>query len=306
MKWATSWILAWGLVLTTYAQGPASKSTMIVIDHASICGSDLQTLQQSFSDVGLAADYGGPHSNGVTHMAQLGFDDGSYLELIAPLKPGAVEGSNWAKLIAGDAGPCAWAVGSGDIGPEMERLKKLGIGVQQPQLGSRKRPDGMAIEWTTVTVGPGTPGSTLPFVIEDRTPRPWRMQPSASVSGSGFLGVEEVVLGVNDLDAAIAMFRRAYGWEAPLIESHSEFEAKLAYFPGAPVMLAAPLGTHSWVADRIQKFGELPVAFLLGTRDFAPTAKRFHLASGKNWFGQKIGWFDANKLHGVRLGVLGP
>jgi hypothetical protein len=293
-------------ISTAFAQAPASKSsTMILIDHASICGSDLQALQQALTDVGLKPDYGGPHSNGVTHMALLGFDDGSYIELIAPQKAGAVEGSNWAKFMAGDVGPCAWAVATGDIQPEVQRLRKLGIAVTEPQPGSRKRPDGMSIEWNTANVGPGTPGSTLPFIIEDRTPRAWRVQPSASVSGSLLLGVEVVVIGVNNLDASIAQFRRAYGWEAPLIESHGDFDAKLAYFPGAPVMLASPLGTHSWLTDRLERFGEAPVALLLGTRDLNAAAKRYHLSGGKSWFGQKVAWFDATKLHGVRLGVLG-
>jgi len=285
------WLLAFGLIAMAAGQEP-SKSTMIVIDHASICGPDLH--------------YGGPHGNGVTHMALLGFDDGSYLELIAPQKAGVVEGSNWAKFMTGDAGPCAWAVATGDIDAEVDRLKKQGIQVDAPQPGSRKRPDGMAIEWSTASLGSGTPGSVLPFLIEDRTPRAWRVEPSQSATGSGLTGVGTVMIAVNNLDASIALFRRAYGWEQPLIETHGDFEAKVAYFPGAPVMLATPAGAHSWLSDRLEKFGEAPVAFLLNTRDFNTAAKRYHLSGSKNWFGQRMGWFDASKLHGVRLGVLGP
>src|SRR5262249_30450051 len=65
---------------------------------------------RAFAEVGLKTDYGGPPANGVIHMALLGFEDGSYLELIAPQKPGAVEGSDWAKFMAANAGACAWAV----------------------------------------------------------------------------------------------------------------------------------------------------------------------------------------------------
>ena len=61
----------------------------IKVDHASVCGSNLSTLQDAFASVGLAADFGGPHAHGGTQMALLGFDDGSYLELIAPQKAGA-------------------------------------------------------------------------------------------------------------------------------------------------------------------------------------------------------------------------
>src|ERR1035441_2069464 len=66
---------------------------------------------------------------------------------------------------------------------------------------------------------------------------PRRAQTSASVQGAPVSGVESVVLGVNNLDASIALFRKAYGWAAPLIETQKDF-GKLAYFPGAPVITA--------------------------------------------------------------------
>lgn len=287
------------------AMTEGQKTVVLVPDHASVCGSDLQTMQQAFADVDLKPDYGGPHANGITHMAALGFDDGSYLELIAPQKPGAVEGTPWSKFMAADAGPCAWAVFTPDIKLEAERLKGLGIPASAPEPGSRKRPDGMSIEWTIANIGSGTPGSGLPFLIEDRTPHEWRVQTSASVKDSGLRGVDKVVLAVRDLNASIAMFRRVYGWSEPLIEDHRDFEAKLADFPGEPVMLATPLGGRSWLVDRLQKLGESPVAYLLWTKDFTTVAKRYRLSGSKPWFGQRLGWFDEKKLHGVKLGVLG-
>ena len=57
----------------------------------------------------MTPDLGGPHGNGVTQMALVGFDDQSYLELIAPVKSGVTEGSDWARFMSGDAGACAWA-----------------------------------------------------------------------------------------------------------------------------------------------------------------------------------------------------
>jgi hypothetical protein len=85
------------------------------------------------------------------------------------------------------------------------------------------------------------------------------------------------------------------------METQKEF-GKTAYFPGQPVILASGGG---WVSDHVNKFGESPVAYLLGTRDFAGAMKKYRLSGGKLWFGQKIGWFDAGKLKGVRLGVIG-
>jgi hypothetical protein len=290
-------------VVSAMICSPAAAQTVLDLDHVSVCGPNLDALRQAFSDVGLTPDFGGPHANGVTQMALIGFDDQSYIELISPVQAGATAGSPWGNLMTGDAGPCAWAVGTNVLLQEVDRLKKAGSPVTEPQRGSRKRPDGMSVEWMTADVGNGTPGSVLPFIIEDQTPRAWRVGTSPSVKGAPLIGLESVVLGVNNLDAAIALFRKAYGWSEPLIENQKEF-GKLAYFPGEPVILADPSG-GGWVADRISKFGEGPVAYLLATKDFAAASKKYKLSGGKPWFAQKIGWFDQAKLKGVHLGVIG-
>jgi hypothetical protein len=280
-----------------------SKSVVLELDHVSICGSNLDALRQDFTDVGLTPDLGGPHGNGITQMASIGFDDGTYIELIAPIKSGVTAGSDWSKFMSEDAVTCAWAVGTNVLLQEVDRLKKAGVAIKGPDSGSRKRPDGMSIEWKTADVGNGTPGSTLPFVIEDETPRAWRVQISASVQGSPLTGVENVVLGVNNLDAAIALFKKTYGWSDPLLETQKDI-GKMAYFPGEPVILAAPAG-GGWLADRLAKYGESPVAYLLAARDFAGAVKKYKLSGNKSWFGQKVVWFDAGKIKGVRLGVIG-
>ncbi len=276
---------------------------VLELDHVSICGPDLDALRQAFADASMTPDFGGPHGNGVTQMALIGFDDQSYIELIAPVKPGVTEGSDWARFMTGDAGSCAWAAGTNVLLQNVDRLKKAGIAVSEPKRGSRKRPDGMSLEWITAQAGPGSPGSMLPFMIEDQTPRAWRVQTSQSVKDAPVYGVENVIIGVNNLDSAIALFRKAYGWSEPLTETQKDF-GKLAYFPGEPVILAAPSG-GGWLADRLGRFGESPVAFLLGTRDFTAAAKKYKLNNAKTWFGQKVSWFDPAKLKGARLGVIG-
>src|SRR5580698_61053 len=224
------------MLLSMLATAQPAKDVVLELDHASICGSNLETMRQAFTDVGLTPDFGGPHGNGVTQMAAVGFDDGTYIELIAPVKPGVTAGSEWAKFMGEDAVTCAWAVGTNVLLQEVERLKKAGIAVTAPEHGSRKRPDGMSVEWTTAGVGSGTRGSVLPFAIEDQTPRAWRVQTSAAVQGAPVAGVENVVIGVSNLDASIALFRKAYGWTEPIMESQKDW-GKMAYFPGEPVIL---------------------------------------------------------------------
>jgi hypothetical protein len=289
------------VLMAQSAMAQESKAVVLELDHVSVCGSNLDTLRQAFTDVGLTPDIGGPHGNGVTQMALIGFDDGTYIELIAPIKPGVTAGSGWAKFMTEDAVTCAWAVTSNVLLQEVDRLKKAGLPVTAPTAGSRKRPDGMSVEWKTADVGSGTPGSVLPFIIEDETPRAWRVQTSASVEGAPVSGVANVVVGVSDLNASIALFRKAYGWSDPVIEKEKDF-GKMAYFPGEPVILASGGG---WLAERIAKYGESPVAYLLAARDFGAAAKKYRLTGEKTWFGQKVAWFDEKKLKGVRLGVIG-
>jgi hypothetical protein len=291
------------MMMVQSAMTQENKAVMLELDHVSICGSSLDMLRQAFTDVGLTPDVGGPHGNGITQMALVGFDDGTYLELIAPIKPGVTAGSDWAKFMSEDAVTCAWAVTSNVLLQEVDRLKKAGIPATAPAAGSRKRPDGMSVEWKTAAVGSGTPGSVLPFIIEDETPRAWRVQASASVAGAPVSGVGSVVVGVNNLDASIALFRKAYGWSDPVIQKEKDF-GKLAYFPGEPVILAAANG-GGWLAEHIAKYGESPVAYLLTTQDFAAATKKYKLSGNRTWFEQKVAWFDAGKLKGVRLGVIG-
>jgi hypothetical protein len=301
----TVFLLGLELMAVWVGHEPLAVALPLKVDHASVCGSELEPLQQAFAAMGLRTDYGGPHANGVTHMALLGFEDGSYLELIAPQNPGAVEGSDWAKFLAANAGACAWAVAVDDIHSEAATLKRSGIEVEGPFPGSRRRPDGILLQWETAQVGGGTPGATLPFLIQDKTPRRLRMQPSASIKGSGLNGIAIVVLGVRDLDAGAKLFRRAYGWPAPVIEEHREFGARMAYFAGTPVLLAAPLNTSSWLAERLEQVGESPVAFVLSTSSFDSVVRRFKLSQETTWFKQRVAWFNSKQLRGVRLGAIG-
>jgi len=41
------------------------------------------------------------------------------------------------------------------------------------------------------------------------------------------------------------------------------------------------------VAERVAKYGECPVAYLLATHDFAAASKKYKLSGGKTWFGRR-------------------
>jgi len=284
----------------------------LTIDHVTLAWSQLEPLDRALAAIGLRADYGGKHANRSTHMDVLGFDDGSYVEVIAPFEPGTPMA--WGPHMRGDAGPCAWAVSiaSADgLAAETTRISTLGIPVRGPMPSGRTRPDGQRIEWEFAFVGEGEPGATLPFLIADRTPRELRVRPSASVSGSELTGVAVVVVGVPDLSRGEDRFRGVYGWSGAVRWDEREFGAVLSHVPGTPVVLATPAtasadatGGENWLAQRIARFGPAPCAYLIGTRDIDASRARLPLVEGGSWFGREVAWIDPARVLGLRLGVI--
>ena len=246
----------------------------------------------------------GPHSNNATQMALASFPDGSYLELIALQdKPDAqsVAAHYWSKQIRGDAGPAAWAVRASDAGAEIERLRAAGIAVRLAR-SRRERPDGTRLEWEAAPVGREPSGTFFPFLIHDFTPREARVFPKGQPATQDFSGVKWVVIAVGNLKASVARFRQAYALAAPVEQEDASFGARLAWFAGTPVVLAEPSDAGSWVAQRIERFGEGPCAFVLGARqDGRRRSGAYQAASSSRWFGARISWFNSVKL-GWHLG----
>ena len=275
------------------------------IDHVTVAGADLDTMRAAFAGVGLASDYGGPHASGGTHMALIGFDDGSYIELIAARERGQASGM-WAAQIAGDGGPCAWAARAEHMATETARLGALGVAVRGPVAMRRTKPDGAVLEWELAYLGNEAAGATLPFLIQDQTPRAWRVAPSASVAGGPLRGVGQVILGVMDSEPVAELFGHVYGWPAPERRDDARLGATLAAFPGAPVTLAVPLAgaAGDWLRTRLARFGPAPCAYLLATSDLAAVARAAPLETAGDWFGRAVAWYPAERLRSTRLGVL--
>ncbi len=279
-------------------------ATELTVDHVTVAGTDLKQMQARLAAVGIATEYGGPHSNGGTQMALASFPDGSYLELIAPqTNPDqkALKAHYWSKQILADAGPTAWAVRAADVAAEVGRLRAAGITVSSPSRSGRKRPDGFALEWETAQIGEEPNGTFFPFLIRDFTPREARAFPKGQPTAKDLTGVKLVVIAVRDLKASIARYRQAFGLPPAVEQEDPSFGARLASFAGTPVILATPnqgpSRGPSWLAQRIERFGEGPCAFVLGSQ---PGGIRGG-ASKTHWFGGAISWVDAEKL-GWHLG----
>jgi catechol 2,3-dioxygenase-like lactoylglutathione lyase family enzyme len=270
------------------------------IDHVTVAGSDIRKLQAGLAAIGIASVYGGAHINNTTEMALAPLPDGAYLELMALRRnadPRLAGQHVWARFLKGDAGPCAWALREKDLPAEVRRLKAAGIQVSEPVASGRERPDGVRLDWETSDIGGGVRGAFFPFLIHDLTSRDLRAFPQGKPAGGDFRGISRVVIAVRDLDAAIARYRRAYALPEPVRQTDPAFGAHLASFAGAPVVLAQPLDSDSWLYLRLDRFGESPCAFVLA----AVRPERYQALSRTSWFGAEISWFDAEKL-GWRLG----
>ena len=232
------------------------------IDHVTVAGRDLDRLTEAFSAAGLPVAYGGRHSNGVTHMAIVGFRDGSYVELISTIDDDATS-PWWDSAIRKNGGPCAWAVGVDDIAATTATLRDRGVTVEGPAAFQRERDDGTLVEWDLTYLEEGDPGARLPFLIEDRTPRERRVQPTGDLASSPVRGVDTVVIGVPDLDDAVEAFATAFDADAPTRSACDDLDAAVASLPERPVALARPRG-DGWLAERAERFGALPAAYLLG------------------------------------------
>jgi hypothetical protein len=282
------------LLMTTTLLCRHASGAELKIDHVTVAGTDLKTMQTRLAAVGIPSEYGGPHSNHATQMALVSFQDGSYLELIALQENAyerAVAAHEWSKQLRANAGPTSWAV-QADVAKEVERLRAAGIPVSAPVRNGRKRPDGTQLDWETARVGDEPNGTFFPFLIRDYTPRSARVLPSGKPTNTQYAGVTRVVILVRDLHAAESRYQRAYGLSFDERDDN-ELGVRLAWSGTAPVVLAGPLNKplagRSWYVERMAEFGEGPGAYVLG-RSSAPSSRL------------TIAWLDHGKL-GWRLGV---
>jgi hypothetical protein len=226
------------------------------VDHVTFAGRDLKAMRAEFAAAGIRTEYGGKHTNGLTEMALASFADGSYLELIAAQDPRAGAPSHyWGKFIDENAGPCAWAIGVEDLDNSASRLHST------VNASGRNRPDGVALKWRSASIGPEAQGTFFPFMIHDETDRALRAYPSGKPTMPEWRGIAQVYIAVRNLDKAIGRYQDAFQLTAPRKSFDKAFGGETARFEGTPVVLVT---AHTgWVAERLEKFGEAPCAFLI-------------------------------------------
>jgi len=195
-------------------------------------------------------------------MALASFADGSYLELIAAQDPQkGAPGHYWQKFIDENAGPCAWAIGVTDLDAEAARLHA------KVTASGRARPDGVSLKWRSASIGPEAQGTFFPFMIRDETERALRAYPSGKPTMPEWRGVAEVYIAVRNLDDAVKRYREAFELSEPRRSVEKTLGGQTARFAGTPVVLIS--ASKGWIAERIEKFGEAPCAFVIGKAENA-------------------------------------
>ena len=122
----------------------------LTLDHVVILVGGLEQAIADYSALGFTVQRGGTHADGATHNALVGFADGSYLELIAFLRP-APEHRWWRHAQRGHEGFIDFALLPASVGAVIEAARSRGLAYEGPHEGGRVRLDGQRLVWQTGT-----------------------------------------------------------------------------------------------------------------------------------------------------------
>lgn len=176
-------------------------------DHLVIRVHDLKQTIADFTELGFTVQRGGTHADGSTHNALIGFDDGSYIELIAFLKE-AREHRWWDAGQRVGEGFVDFALLPESVAHSVEAAYARGLYYEGPIPGGRVRPDGTRLEWQI-----GRPSTRdLPFLCGDLTPRFLRVaEGEVRKHRNGTAGLATINVAVADLDKSIDRYRILLG-----------------------------------------------------------------------------------------------
>ncbi|HEV2527121.1 MAG TPA: VOC family protein [Thermomicrobiales bacterium] len=239
------------------------------IDHIVIGVHDLDQAIADYSMLGFTVVPGGTHAGGQTHNALIGFQDGSYFELIAFVDPSRPADHRWWGPIAAGEGTIDFAVATDDAAAEASRMAEAGLPNDGPVDGGRDRPDGQRVGWRNLVL-PGADDAGGPFVIEDTTPRDLRVPGGTSAQhAGGFQALDGLTIATPDLQASRRFYAALLGHEGTAIEpSVSGSGAAHRFTLGSHwIELNQPDDTDSPLAAAVRLRGATPWTVVLRTSD---------------------------------------
>jgi catechol 2,3-dioxygenase-like lactoylglutathione lyase family enzyme len=199
------------------------------IDHVVIFVGDLDEAVEDYSALGFKVTSGGTHAGGVTKNALIPLADGSYLELLAFTIPSIFQDvarlektdmlpwvvrkrtaldRRFIPRAGGGEGLADFALAAVSIGAVIQSAGRGGIEVDGPFPGERVRPDGTTLAWRMAM----PTDRELPFLIEDMTPREFRVPGGDAVEHpNGALGMRRLVVATTDVEGSSRRYSALLG-----------------------------------------------------------------------------------------------
>lgn len=144
----------------------AAEEVPSLLDHILLGCNDLDRgIAFVEEHTGVRATFGGVHPGRGTQNALLSLGTRRYLEIIAP--DPKQSGVQQFSIIAQLKEPrlIGWAAHPGDLDVIAKKLQAGGVGFEGPRAGSRARPDGKVLHWSSLALQDDAKG-LLPFFIE--------------------------------------------------------------------------------------------------------------------------------------------
>ncbi len=144
----------------------AAEDVPLLLDHILLGCNDLDRGIAFVEErIGVRAVFGGVHPSRGTQNALLSLGTRRYLEIIAPdPKQSSVQQFSVITQLK-EPRVVGWAAHPRDMQTLAAKLTQAGIQADGPTPGSRKRPDGKVLHWSTLTLHDNAQG-LLPFFIE--------------------------------------------------------------------------------------------------------------------------------------------
>lgn len=237
------------------------------IDHIVIISDDLDTAIRNARTAGFTVVPGGTHGDGNTHNALIGFEDGAYIELIAPTEQGKHADHRWFGRLRKGGGLVDFCLLGSNLEEETAAIRERGVDYPAPFDMARAKPDGTRIAWKLSTP-PGAVGEKgWPFIIEDTTPRELRVphEREQVLHPNGATGVAGVTVLVDDLDRATREYEAILGTTAQQLRSPLDEAVLGAVLPLGThwILLTAPVSAEA--RSHFERFGQGPYRLTLRT-----------------------------------------
>ncbi len=238
------------------------------LDHVVIAVYDLEKATADYRQLGFTPFFGGVHAGGKTHNALIVFQDGTYLELLAPTDAALLhkldpnDRSSFLFLLAQGEGFVGYALHTAYLETEVARIQAAGISMSLRPPAGRARPDGQRLEWRSAFLE----NTMSPFLLQDLTARVLRVpdDPALTSQTNGAVGLSNITIPVTAINVASQHYEALLGRYM-----HRETDRITSVSLGTCDITLHQPDTHTEMLDHLQQRGEVP--YVLTLRSTAET-----------------------------------